>query len=165
MDWNWEAIGAIGEVFGAVGVIATLGYLAVQIRQNTSSLRASTFHDTIRDLTACSELLASDADLTRIYHEGLRDFESLEPIEKQRFGAYLLVLCRRTENMVYQTQYGALDSASWEGLRHTMRSALSQPGAAAWWARSRLHFNSGFREYVEREYLGAKSASPKNPAA
>ena len=26
---NWEAIGAVGEVLGAVGVIATLGYLAV----------------------------------------------------------------------------------------------------------------------------------------
>ena len=30
MDWN--AIGAIGEILGAVGVIITLGYLASQIR-------------------------------------------------------------------------------------------------------------------------------------
>ncbi len=29
---NWEAIGAVGEVLGAIGVIVTLGYLAVQIR-------------------------------------------------------------------------------------------------------------------------------------
>ena len=32
---NWEAIGAIGEVLGAAAVVVTLGYLAVQIRQNT----------------------------------------------------------------------------------------------------------------------------------
>ena len=37
---NWEAIGAIGEVLGALGVIATLGYLAFQIRQNNSLLAA-----------------------------------------------------------------------------------------------------------------------------
>ena len=31
---NWDAIGAIGEILGAIVVIATLGYVAVQIRQN-----------------------------------------------------------------------------------------------------------------------------------
>ena len=39
---NWEAIGAVGEVVGAIGVIATLGYLAVQIRQNSNVVRSST---------------------------------------------------------------------------------------------------------------------------
>jgi hypothetical protein len=29
---NWEALGAIGEIVGAVAVIVTLRYLAVQIR-------------------------------------------------------------------------------------------------------------------------------------
>jgi hypothetical protein len=32
MTMNWDAIGAIGETVGAVAVIATLFYLAVQIR-------------------------------------------------------------------------------------------------------------------------------------
>ena len=31
---NWDALGAIGEVVGAIAVVATLAYLAVQIRQN-----------------------------------------------------------------------------------------------------------------------------------
>ena len=39
---NWEALGAIGEIVGAVAVVLTLGYLALQIRQNTPSVRAST---------------------------------------------------------------------------------------------------------------------------
>ena len=39
---NWEAIGAVGEVLGALGVIATLSYLAVQIRQNTRTVRSAT---------------------------------------------------------------------------------------------------------------------------
>ena len=31
---NWDAIGAIGELLGAVAVVLTLGYLAAQIRQS-----------------------------------------------------------------------------------------------------------------------------------
>ncbi len=32
---NWEAIGAIGEMAGAVAVVLTLIYLSVQVRQNS----------------------------------------------------------------------------------------------------------------------------------
>ena len=38
---SWEAIGAIGEVVGAVAVLVTLIYLAQQIRQNTRSMDES----------------------------------------------------------------------------------------------------------------------------
>ena len=40
---NWEAIGAVGELAGAVAVIVTLIYLAGQLRQNTKALRSSTY--------------------------------------------------------------------------------------------------------------------------
>ena len=39
---NWEAIGAVGEMLGALGVIVTLIYLATQIRQNTGAVRSQT---------------------------------------------------------------------------------------------------------------------------
>lgn len=32
---NWEAIGAIAEVIGAVAVVASVIYLAFQVRENT----------------------------------------------------------------------------------------------------------------------------------
>ncbi len=47
---NWDAIGAIAELLGAIGVIASLIYLATQIRhsrdqmgENTRALRAGTY--------------------------------------------------------------------------------------------------------------------------
>ena len=39
---NWEAIGVVAEVVGAAGVIITLVYLAIQIRQNTASTKSLT---------------------------------------------------------------------------------------------------------------------------
>ncbi len=40
MDWN--AIGAVGEILGAVAVVATLGYLAVQTRHSVAATQANT---------------------------------------------------------------------------------------------------------------------------
>ena len=39
---NWEALGAIGEIVGALAVVLTLGYVAVQIRQYTRSVKSAT---------------------------------------------------------------------------------------------------------------------------
>lgn len=41
---NWEAIGAVGEIVGAVAVVATLTYLAIQIRTaRVDSASAATY--------------------------------------------------------------------------------------------------------------------------
>ena len=44
---NWEAIGAISEIIGAIAVVVTLIYLAVQVRQNSeiqaADVRATNF--------------------------------------------------------------------------------------------------------------------------
>ncbi len=34
---NWEAIGAVGEVGGAIAVVATLVYVALQVRRGRQS--------------------------------------------------------------------------------------------------------------------------------
>ena len=39
---NWEAIGAVGEILGAIAVLVTLIYLATQIKQHTLATRAVT---------------------------------------------------------------------------------------------------------------------------
>lgn len=39
---SWEAIDAVSSLVSAVGVIATLIYLAYQIRQNTQSIQGAT---------------------------------------------------------------------------------------------------------------------------
>jgi len=41
---NWDALSAIGELLGATGVVVTLIYLSVQIRQNTRAIRGSTLN-------------------------------------------------------------------------------------------------------------------------
>ena len=82
---NWEAIGAIGEILGAAGVIATLAYLAVQIRQNTKMARAATR----QELAGQMQLLASDlvtvegiASILQDHFEG----KELTPTELLRLG-------------------------------------------------------------------------------
>ena len=60
MDWN--AVGAIGEVGGAIGVIVTLIYLAGQLRQNTRAMRSSTYQTYSGLAMNISDYLAENAE-------------------------------------------------------------------------------------------------------
>jgi hypothetical protein len=57
---HWDAIGAVGEVIGAAGVIISLLYLAVQIRGDVRAKRAATVHDQSAAFRDLLQMLATD---------------------------------------------------------------------------------------------------------
>lgn len=81
---NWDAIGAVGEVVGAAGVIISLLYLAVQIRGDARAKRAATVHDQSTAFRDFLKTLATDEDLADVYLRGLRDFSSLQDADLVR---------------------------------------------------------------------------------
>jgi hypothetical protein len=70
---NWEAAGAIGDIVGAAGVIVTLVYLAVQIRQNTRSLRATAVWDSQMSFVEITETLADGEKTSQVMYRALFD--------------------------------------------------------------------------------------------
>ena len=82
---NWEAIGAIGEIVGAFAVVATLGYLAVQIRQNTERERLTQEFASNQYFNELRMLVAGDEALADIEARGVDDLSSLTRVERRRF--------------------------------------------------------------------------------
>ncbi len=100
MQINWEALGAIAEIGGAIVVIATLVYLARQVRQSNRIAIASTeisvresfnlVNQSIYTETGTAELLVKATDLNtelnevdslKLYHliiRGLNQWLSVE---------------------------------------------------------------------------------------
>ena len=77
---NWDAIGAIAELLGAIGVIASLVYLATQIRQsrnqmveNTRALQAGTYQDLQRKIDDAFNRLIVDPENRRSIRLGMSD--------------------------------------------------------------------------------------------
>ena len=57
MEWTIQDLGAIGEFVGALGVVITLGYLAYQIRQNTTQSKQNTLTGKAAAVNASSRSL------------------------------------------------------------------------------------------------------------
>jgi len=60
---NWEALGAVAELLGAIGVIATLVYLSAQIRHNNDQLRGAATTAVYEYQRTLTEMLSADREL------------------------------------------------------------------------------------------------------
>ena len=93
---NWEAIGAVGEILGATGVIITLIYLAVQVRQNSHQIERNiesnrlTAEDAIvRSFNEWRALHISDKDVADLFIRGLQDPGQFDAADRMRFNFQL----------------------------------------------------------------------------
>ena len=125
---NWEALGAIGELSGAAGVVITLVYLAIQIRQNTQSMEegrrlalAQTYQmraDALQSMVvhaAGSEIGRIIVKLTQLgYPENVGALDELTGEEKGRFRLWQIAQQTHWDNTFFQYQQGYLDKEYYE---------------------------------------------------
>ena len=78
--------GSIGELIGAIATVATLAYLASQIRQNTRAVRAAAVDSSISHSMDVRKSLYESEALTRIYNSGSHDPQALSQEDLVRLG-------------------------------------------------------------------------------
>ncbi len=84
---NWNAVGAIGEILGALAVVATLFYVARQIRENTRVVERQSHRDRIRNVA--EPMLNSPHNLPRIYAK-VKAIDGREPLTQALMERYNL---------------------------------------------------------------------------
>lgn len=120
---SWDAIGAVAELLGAVATVATLAYLAVQIRQSSSAARAQ-----IRQSIADSQIhyinsRAADPFLRRATFK-LYTGQELDPEESYGVQVHLLTHLRLFENHFAQHGLGTMDPEDWRAQRAVLKGLL-----------------------------------------
>jgi hypothetical protein len=153
---NWEAIQAISGLLSAIAVVATLGYVAVEIRQNTKSLRSAATQGAHDQSASMYDLLASDPKLSDIFVRGLEAPDTLDRIETGRFYAFLLGVMVRLQNWYLQTQSDALEKDVIENWARVLGQISGTPGFKRFWADRRHLFAPAVVKYYEEEVFRAE---------
>ena len=145
---NWDAIGAVGEVIGAVAVVATLLFVARDIRQNSRSLSIAALRDTTAQWNHWSNMIASSSDLADIVVKGNKAFSSLSESEMLRYGAYAQSFFDNVESyrslVVDHKAEKDLDV-----LASIVERRMSVPGFAAWWSENTADYDVDFVAWVD----------------
>ena len=144
-----ELLNAFAQLIAAIGVIASLFYLAVQIRQNTRSQRSIVVDSLTGSLIALLGPQATDPALTRAFAAAVEDWHAATEEDRLRAIALLLMLFKLCENAWFQQRQGTLDREQWEAWDLHIRVYYHRPGVKTWWSLRRAMFTASFREYVE----------------
>ncbi len=147
---NWEMIGAIGEVGGAVAVVVTLVYLARQVRDSARQERRNRYVELNRDATKITDAIARDLELSDTFLRGMRDRTSLSQAEAARFAALMLNLFRAQEALFFYHREGGVDDWAAGSHKATLIDVIGAPGAQDWWAARRSWFAEEFQAEVDR---------------
>ena len=108
---NWEAIGAIANLFAALGVIATLIYLAMQIRQNTKAVRSSSIESLVHNLSATAQAAVENEYMVPLMLKANAGPETLTEVERVRMHFWFIMTFRRFEGVYFQRELGFVDAA------------------------------------------------------
>lgn len=145
---NWEAIAALGEVAGALGVIASLLYLSRQIGQNTKEMRIATHAETTRDFRTFTRQTLSGG-YSKVLSDGLEDYESLDPRGKLDFAFLMFDMLKSFEITHYHYLHGSMGEDSWRSWHRLLTSYCVAPGARRYWEVRRDIFTAEFQELVD----------------
>ena len=122
-------LGALGELLGAIGVIITLIYLAVQIKQNTHSInenkrlalaqtyqmRADALQGMLVEAASSPTLGPLIVKLTKLgYPTDLSSLNRISEEERGIFKQWQIAQHTHWDNMFYQYQQGFIDPEYYE---------------------------------------------------
>jgi hypothetical protein len=145
---NWDAIGAIAEAIATVGVVISLVYLGIQIRNQTAESKLAAGNELANQLNNVYATISDNADLAALYYRGLSDFVSLSPPERVQLSSYLNRQLRIVEATFHQQGQGRIHMTLWSGLDRAIQDLCRYPGMKQWWKTREHWFSSEFREHI-----------------
>ena len=155
---NWEAIGAIGEVGGAIAVVVTLVYLTRQIRQSTHATGVAAYQQSQQQIYAMSVAIATDPELAEIYVKVLAGgIGSLGPSDRVRFEAAMSTYYFGYESLLAHHEKGLIDPDLWQNFLENDAQLLGSPLGREYLASRRGSISRRLEAVVD-EHLSAGGA-------
>jgi hypothetical protein len=131
----YETLGNLGDFIGGIGVVATLAYLAIQVRQNTSALRTASRQAIVAGMRDHVRLSLEPGAGT--YQQAMLDFPEVPPEAYRYFTTRVhdLLLFFQGAHALYEA--GTLESETYEAYLDFVAASMITPGAARYWQQVR----------------------------
>jgi hypothetical protein len=151
---NWNAIGSISELVGAIAVVASLAFVGIQLKRNTKALRLSSTNAVVDQFSGSVSRLAENAEMAALLYKGVPNPDALSDFERYRFNLQIQSYLFNYSNCYLHYESGTLDEDIFSSIDSQMRNFCNSPGLSDYWRQSGGNFPEKFRNYMENSVLG-----------
>lgn len=148
-DHLWDAIGAVGEVAGAIAVVITLLFLARQLRENTKSMNAAA-HSERTNRNIMLSLWMGEHGVGSIQRK-LERGEELSDAESEILLCHDWAILRHFEDLHYQMSAGLTDEETWAANMSGLEWRARSEGFEQRYERVKFSLRPSFRALIEEQ--------------
>lgn len=145
---TWDAWAAIGQLIGAGGVIASLIFVGIQVRQSVRAAKATAFQGLVSSIIDVNMTHIENPEILEIIDRAGRG-EPLDAAEHRLYVTLVLASVRLAQSAHYQTQLGLLDKSKLESVTYNLVRHLNTAPGKAVWSEIGQRSEPKFREYIE----------------
>ena len=159
-------LGSLGELIGAVATVATLLYLALQIRANTLATKRQSLDDTIERVIRWGARLVESPEQASAWIHGTRCFHDLSLEDQIRFTTLLTEFLAGVEATLEAAKFGDVKPESVDAARGIVASLFRNQGVRECWdSNGRQIFAQDLVAEVDRIYATLSDATdgPSGP--
>jgi hypothetical protein len=155
---NWNAVAAVAELLAAIGVIASLVYLAGQVRSSGRQARQAAIQSVVNQMNTVWTSMSATREHAGVWVEGSKGVDALvDEIDQVRFSALMLSIMRPYEEIFYYRGDGLVDDWTWEAIKEQCHALMGSPGFADWWELRGNWFSSDFQLHIQQVLNGLPS--------
>src|SRR2546423_131560 len=153
---SFEQISYLAQIVASVGVIVSLIFVGLQIRQNTGALQRNEHNSTMAQWTVIRMAIARNRDIAELMTAGLRGERVIDAADQLRLEQMLAEQAWAAFHIWDRTQRGIFPKGTFEATGGALLCGLLKTaGGRAWWgptAQVRFHprYVSGCHAAVSR---------------
>jgi len=157
-----EHVFFVSQIIASLAVIASLIYVGLQVRDNTTALQRNEHNSTMEQWTVIRMAIAKHRDVAELMTGGLDGTRSLDRADQLRLEQLLQENLWAAFHIWDRTQRGVFPPGTFEATGGVLvRQLLVQPRGAAWWQGAKgAGFIPGFVADVDAMLAQPGSSGP-----
>jgi hypothetical protein len=148
---SWDMVTPVVALIGSIGIVASLLYVAQQMKAATRQRRIEWHHTVVSGVDEFSKLMALDQANSDIWWRASKGVENLTDAERVRYFAMLFVVFRSWEQAFRYRTEGTLDDRSADAITKPLVDFAMSNGVQEYWALRKRWYAADFREWVEKQ--------------
>jgi hypothetical protein len=142
----------IRETAAALGVIASMVFVGMEIRLNTRSAEVSAYQHLMAQISELNTLMIENPEFAGLVARDAvwsRDPDTLNDSEYQQVGAYLWLLFRHGDMAYHQFERGVLSPTRLRSAMNPVTQHLGYPLVLEAWEERKAGFSVEYQTYVD----------------
>ena len=148
---SFEQLSYLAQIVASVGVVVSLIFIGLQIKQNTRALERAEHNSTMEQWTVLRQAIAQNREIAELMTAWLNGVRALDAADQLRLEQMLQEYAWAAFHIWDRTQRGVFPKGTFEATAGAfLRGLLTTPRGGAWW-RSEKHigFHPGFVSDVD----------------